>query len=644
MINKTKRLLKETMFFTKSIDLKFDNSILYGLNKLKERKDSYLKQGYEVSVSFNVLYKDHLEYIDGEFNKIKHLDDVELLKIKKSKSEIEKKINFFVPTLDFIDYLKSKLEEVIGLGFTEIYLEDIFFYKNATNSIGFQKEYFEYYQKEYLNDEDREKNIYPFCVYLLKRLILDLSSHLKMYATKKFNRTIFIYLSINSIYYNLENNVISPLSSLDEFKDIDGYVIKDANSSNTSKYSFLNPLLDYLFLSELIKNSQKRIIISNTFSLSNKITSFDEVTNKYLRLMISSLIVEDAYGIDPFPYLTKIYSQKYDSDTLKNEIESLKFDIFTNNILNTYASVIDSNSKNNFPPKAAILLNEENFFKVDTAKEIYTLLQDQYINPILEQGLLPNIIFAQNIVQNLETYKLIVINKDTFLNLDEIALEKVLSFTKNRGLLIILKSDLEANDDKILDLLNIKESLPTETLTEYDNGYFLITKEINKSNVDIKDILSKKKYEVRDEFFGDYLIFSRGSYRIIINFDKNLNTPELEGTYALMNNESFQVQNNPSFKSHTFNLVNSLDKLPEFSIIGSTYNIFSVNVLSSKSCEYIINGKPNIEGVIRIKIREVSNVVFNNEIIPYSEDNFSTILIKLTLLENRKYRLVTNKI
>ncbi len=233
---------------------------------------SWKKQGVEVLYSFRINNGSFQDYLDGDFDRFFHWDEVQT---DRNGNPILRgpKSPYMVPTLSFLEFLFSRLKRAVDCGIGEICLEDAEFRANSGYSPAFQTEwelfYGEPYQQAHLSRQSYHKT-QKLKSRLMLRAVEFLAERLKAYARTTYNRNLTVWVALHSLVHCRRHNESCPLSEIAASPYINGILamIEPADlqvsfflGGKQKPHPFEAAWMEYAYFEQLAWGNGKKLMV-----------------------------------------------------------------------------------------------------------------------------------------------------------------------------------------------------------------------------------------------------------------------------------------------------------------------------------------------------------------------------------------------
>ena len=298
-----------------SIDNQCDFVMVYRLNEsTPERVKMFRDKGYVVHLMTGISWGAYQDYLYGKYDGENHWDEAQT---DRNGNIIAHgpEVPYMVPTVSFANYLAEKLKIAVDAGVEAIHVEEPEFWDRAGYSEAFKREYKTYYKKEWEaphSSVDARYRCARLKAYLYTRTIDRISSELKEYALKKYNRELRFYVPTHSLLNYTQWKIVSPEGKLADIPCVDGCIAqvwtgtsRESNWFNGERKerTFETAYLEYGVMQELVKGTGRQMWFLHDPIEDNPIFDWNDYRTNYLCTVAASLLHPriNTYEICPWP-------------------------------------------------------------------------------------------------------------------------------------------------------------------------------------------------------------------------------------------------------------------------------------------------------------------------------------------------------
>lgn len=309
------------------IDLRSDVAVVYGVNaSLSERITGWRERGYGTHLMTGVAWGDYQDYLDGLFDGNQHWDESQTDRDGKPIMH-HQGAPYMVPSLTFIEYLKSHIKTAIDAGVTSIFLEEPEFWNHAGYSEAFKREWQSYYGEPWRPQHESPEATFRSAklkYYLYSRALNELFAFAKSYGESK-GRTIGCYAATHSLVNYSSWGIVSPESSLAANENINGYIAQvwtgtartpNVYRGNVKERTFETAFLEYGQMVSMTlgtPDSQRR---SRVYFLTDPIEdnpryTWENYRGNYEKTFVAQLMWPQTYYYEVMPWPDRIFTGQY---------------------------------------------------------------------------------------------------------------------------------------------------------------------------------------------------------------------------------------------------------------------------------------------------------------------------------------------
>lgn len=324
--------------FDPRYDIRSDIAIVYGLNNnsdegvaswkstfklgsnLRERINSWKKQGYITHFMTGIVWGEYEDYFNGKFDGIKHEEDGQVDKNGKTLWHHDG-IPYAVPSESYIKYFKSMIKSVIDCGITSIYLEEPEFWSKAGYSESFKNAWRQYYSESW-----RPQHESPEATYLSSKLkyhlfyeaLKEVFLFAKNYGKAK-GLNIKCYIPTHSLLNYTAWGIVSPEASLASLPGMDGYIAQVwTGTARTTNYFngvlkervFENAFLEYGTMISMTAPTNKKIFLLSD-PVEDRPRTWDDYKKNYEATFTAELMYPTINNYEVMPWPSRIYLGKF---------------------------------------------------------------------------------------------------------------------------------------------------------------------------------------------------------------------------------------------------------------------------------------------------------------------------------------------
>ena len=303
-------------------DLQSDGAMIYGMDgTTADRIKSYHDQGYVTEFMTGAAWGNYADYVEGKFDGTNHMDDAQVRR-DGTKVMHDPSTPYFVPSLTYRAYLKTKLAAAIDAGATAIYMEEPEFWAFAGYEESFKREYKKFYHEDW--QPPHESIDARFRVDHLKYIMYrdeldDLFHFSKDYAAKK-HKTVRCYVPTHSLISYAQIRMVSPMSSLMNLKDCDGYIAQvwtgTARHPNTyqgitKERTFEAAYFEYAQMAAMVRPTKHVCYFLADPMEDDRNHGWDDYEANYKRTLVASLMQPEINHYEIAPWPNRVFEADY---------------------------------------------------------------------------------------------------------------------------------------------------------------------------------------------------------------------------------------------------------------------------------------------------------------------------------------------
>lgn len=671
-----KRVLKtgvqEAAYFHPSIDIGYDFVMVYGFNALENRMKSFSTEGYHISFMVGIAWGEYQDYLDGTYDGIKHLDDIQMDKNGEYIMH-DPKTPYMSPSIPFANYLIHKLKKVVDLGIDEIYLEEPEYWSHAGYELNFKREFEIHYQKPWVDPKNSAQLLYEVSslkAKLFKRLIEQVTQSIKDYGMRTYQRMIKVFIPTHSLLNYTQWKIISPEGILTHIDLLDGFIAqvwtgtsREANTYKgvTKERTFETAYLEYGIMQALTFNSNKKMWFLADPIEDNPKYTWENYQYNYEQTLVASLLHPSINEYEVAPWPNRIFNRKLPdikqiTDYTPKYIPS-EYDVYLNNVFQMLHMMPKGEVKyEGFDYKIGLSLADSALYQrnygtlnIDNKEHIESLTFPDYYGlslPLLKQGIpIQGFSLDRSLDLNyLDQFDGIILSYDFLKPYSEAINHTLKAFIENKKFVIYVgdgndvfnqingwwKNDYKSPVEHLLNILQVKDESGIYAVGKGYFGYLKVRPEKLTSLTYEKEYISLvtevfHKLELKHNI-KNYIHLKRKPYQVIGSMDEvNTNNLILHGQYIDMLSLNNEVKTKIEIKPNTYHVYYDLEHAKVFDVIKTSYRIVDIKHQPNKVI-YKIMGKQNINGMIVVCV-----------------DNFKDIKTDATLISktyNKEFKLL----
>ena len=309
--------------YTPSVDIQCDFVMVYGLDdSTPERIAKWKEKGYIVHLMTGVAWGGYVDFLDGEYDGLKHWDEGQV-NCNGDGINHGPKIPYICPSVAFANYLTEKLKVAVDAGVEAVHLEEPEFWVDGGWSEAFKREWQIFYNEPWQDPRSSAEAQFrasKLKSYLYKRALDRLCCELKEYAQVKHGRNVRFYVATHSLVNYTNWRIVSPESSLIDIPTVDGYIaqIWTGTSRTPNVYegelkerTFETAFLEYGAMQELTRGTGRRMWFLHDPIEDNPRHTWEDYRYNYYRTLSASLFHYDVHHFEICPWPNRVFDGKY---------------------------------------------------------------------------------------------------------------------------------------------------------------------------------------------------------------------------------------------------------------------------------------------------------------------------------------------
>ncbi len=443
------------------LDLRSDVAIVYGVNKsFPNRVKSWRDRGYGIHLMTGVAWGNYQEYLNGQFDGQKHMDEGQVQRNGKMILH-NPTIPYMVPSTSYIEYLKSLVKVAIDEGVTAIHLEEPEFWNRGGYSEGFKREWQAYYNEPWQAQHESPEATYRSAklkYQLYFRALKEIFLYAKEYSEEK-GRRIRCYVPTHSLINYSAWQIVSPESSLSDLPGMDGYIAQVwTGTSRTPVFyegiekerTFENAYLEYGSMVAMTKPTGRRVFFLTDPIEDNPNYSWDDYRYNYEATFTAQLLHPSVANYEVMPWPSRIFTGKYkkgDSDQRQGIPEKYATQLLV--LINALNEMEESDQKLPGTEGIGVLLSDTMMFQRFPTHAGYEdpRLSNFYgmVLPLLKKGVPVQLVQMENLTQPdmLDGVKILIMSYANMKPLNRVYHDVLTQWVQDGGCLILAGSDAD---------------------------------------------------------------------------------------------------------------------------------------------------------------------------------------------------------
>ena len=666
-------------------DLQSDAAIIYGSDDTtKARIESFKNQGYQTEFMTGVAWGNYADYVEGKFDGKNHMDDAQ---VRRDGSRVmhDPSTPYFVPSPSYREYLKTKLAHAIDAGATAIYLEEPEFWAFAGYEESFKREYKKFYHEDWQaphQSVDARFRVDHLKYILYRDTIDELFRYAKDYAKRK-GADLHCYVATHSLISYAQIRMVSPMSSLMNLTDCDGYIAQVWTGTARHPNTYQGITKERTFESAYFEYAQMASMVRPTgrvcYFLADPIEDdpnhgWDDYEANYKRTLVASLMQADVNHYEIAPWPNRVFELNYpatekDARAARNSPKSASNRI---PIPSTYATTLQVcfNALADMPtapshfestiPSVAVLTSDTMMFQRDDPSP-----SDSHLNnffalamPLIKQGIPAKVVQLETLPtpNALKNIDILFMTYEGMKPLDENYNKLLANYVRAGGTLIVV-DDQQDPYNKMRAWWN---SPPLKFVSPLDHLLQTLGPDREKVVFDpssptklahdpngakhLLDLLNRALTQRNQPPLAaqSHLVLHRGPYVIAANVDESSNSKPatIRGTFVDLFNANLPIVTNPTIAVGEVKLLREVGDQPQVLASASRIQNFAI---SNGRITFESRGPENTHCVTRIRLdrkpRSVG-ITDGSNTLPYNQGWDPTSSTLLLEYENHARPLV----
>ena len=460
----TKTTFQTSREWTPGCDIRADAAMIYGIGgdpcddgrgnaTFEQRADTWAERGYQTHFMTGLAWGEYKDYYTGLWDGKKHFDESQM---QRDGDRIMHgvMIPYFVPTLGYIEYLKTHIARVIDYGITEIFLEEPEFWARGGYSEAFKREWQDYYGAPWQAQHESPGSAYlsnKLKYHLYYRAIDKVSSYAKEYGLRK-GLDVHIYIPTHSLINYSQWAIVSPEASLASLPGIDGYIAQVW--TNTAKEPgfyegvqremvFEQAFMEYGCMQSMTAPTGRKMFFL-TDPVEDKRRDWAEYKRNYEATFAAQLMYPliDSYEVMPWP--NRIYERKYRKSPDSDEWDYIPADYATQMqvMINSLSDMPLSENKVSGSHGISVLLSNSLMFQRFPTFEGY---DDPFLSnlmgqvwPLLKRGVPVGTVHMENLgyPEALKDTRVLLMSYSNMKPMEEVMHRQLADWVKGGGIII----------------------------------------------------------------------------------------------------------------------------------------------------------------------------------------------------------------
>jgi hypothetical protein len=325
------RTLYQTRRYAPDVDLRTDAVIIYGWkDDLAEEVNTWRARGYRVHFMTGAAWGGYSDYVNGDVDGRSHLHEAQVA-ANGERIDHGNEVFYFVPTVDYTNYLKLVVEKAIDAGVEAIHLEEPEFWVRGGYSQAFKDIWRQHYGFEWRAPHESPDNWHRAArlKYLMyTECLRSVFAHAKDYATRVRNAAnpgasdLKCYVASHSLLNYAQWGIVSPESNLAHLDSCDGYVCQvwtgTARTPNhyggrRAERTFETAYLEYAQMTAMVLSTRRSIWFLADPIEDDPTHDWDDYRFNYHATLVASLLNFRVGTFEVMPWPERVFRSTHPS-------------------------------------------------------------------------------------------------------------------------------------------------------------------------------------------------------------------------------------------------------------------------------------------------------------------------------------------
>ncbi len=445
-------------------DVRSDVVLVYGAEDepnmtFEQRIKSWQDHGYNTHFMTCIAWGSSLDnYFQGAWDGKEHTDEYQ----REMNGSIVGHKHYYVPTLNYLMFMKQHLKRAIDAGLESIYIEEPEFWAESGYSESFKREWRGYYGFEWRPQHESAENTYlsnKLKYYLYYRALNECFTFCKEYG-KTLGKNIRCYVPTHSLLNYSQWSIVSPEASLASLPCVDGYIAqvwtgtsREPNYFNGVRKErvFENAFLEYGCMESMTAPTHRRVYFL-TDPIEDRARDWADYKVNYQATFLAEILYPKNNYYEVMPWPDRIYEGLYQKSATNKTMEHIPrfYSTQMQVMINTLNNMPLSDNKVSGSTGVGVLMANSLMFQ-RAPQKVEGYEDPQLSNfygmalPLLKRGVPVHILHLEN-VSYPETWKDTKVLLMTYSNmkpLDEKVHQYIADWVKNGGVLLYCSSDTD---------------------------------------------------------------------------------------------------------------------------------------------------------------------------------------------------------
>jgi hypothetical protein len=305
------------------VNLDADVAMVYGVGpRLPATIETWRKHGYTIHVMTGVAWGQYQDYLNGEFDGVKHWDEAQM----DSKGKLilhggNATIPYISPGSNYGRYLTAGVKRALDAGAQSIHLEEPEFWAAGGWEENFKREWKAFYGEDWQapdSSADAQYRASKLKYFLYRRALSQIFDFVKEY-NKQSGRAVRCYVPTHSLINYADWRIVSPESSLIQV-GADGYIAQvwtgTARTPNIyegrrKERTFESAFLEYSAMQNLVRTSGRRVWYLNDPIEDDPNHSWEDYRTNWESTLTASLFQPEVWRYEIMPWPQRVFTGKY---------------------------------------------------------------------------------------------------------------------------------------------------------------------------------------------------------------------------------------------------------------------------------------------------------------------------------------------
>jgi hypothetical protein len=304
-------------------NLNADVAMVYGIGpRMPANIGTWRERGYTTHVMTGVAWGQYQDYLNGQFDGMKHWDQAQT----ESTGKLilhggNANVPYISPGENYGNYLTVGVKRALDAGAQAIHLEEPEFWARGGWEENFRKEWQSFYHEEWQapnSSPDAQYRASKLKYYLYRRALAQVFAFARDYG-RKSGRTIRCYVPTHSLINYAHWRIVSPESSLIDV-GADGYIAQvwtgTARTANLyegtrKERTFETAFLEYGAMQNLVRASGRRVWYLNDPIEDNPNHDWTDYQTNWESTLTASLFQPEVWHYEIMPWPDRVFNSRH---------------------------------------------------------------------------------------------------------------------------------------------------------------------------------------------------------------------------------------------------------------------------------------------------------------------------------------------